>query len=187
MGVTAEMFLVVFLLVVFTLTFTGPDKIMNISVHMTNDYIYLIKAALGLSPQPNLLQHRYCYCHPVSNPGSAALLAIWRIGRHKYCFILMFVNAIREWHNDVQPKLLLSSSECNAGGFLTYPEILCFGSGKSSAWRCRIGSYHLWWFHIAIRVGLATNIRNFFRYLELFGIFGNSEIFRKKPLPWMIL
>ena len=126
MGVTAKMFLVFFLLVVFTLTFTGSDKIMNISVHMTFDYIYFIKAALGLSPQPNLLQHRYCYCHQVSNPGSAALLAIWRVGRHKYCFILMFVNAIREWHNDVQPKLLLSSSECNAGGFLTYPEILCF-------------------------------------------------------------
>ena len=124
------MFLVVFLLVVFTLTFTGSDKIMNISVHMTNYYIYLIKAALDLSPQPNLLQHHYCYCHPVSNPSSAALLAIWRVGRHKYCFILMFVNAIREWHNDVQPKLLLSSSECNAGGFLTYQEILCFGVWK---------------------------------------------------------
>ena len=162
MGVTAKMFLVFFLLVVFTLTFTGSDKIMNISVHMTFDYIYFIKAALGLSPQPNLLQHRYCYFHQVSNPGSAAWLAIWRVRRHKYCFILMFVNAIREWHNDVQPNSCCQVVNVTLEVSWPTRKYFVLRSGKSSAWRCRIGSYHLWWFHVAIRIGLATNIWIFF-------------------------
>ena len=139
MGVTAKLFLVFFLLVVFTLTFTGSDKIMNISVHMTFDYIYFIKAALGLSPQPNLLQHRYCYCHQVSNPGSAALLAIWRVGRHKYCFIVLR-NRVCLFVLIVVFRNCADSCRAEPRGLGSFRHCATARSGNRRIWRIRLST-----------------------------------------------